>query len=90
MQNMQDVLLFEANESMKHSIDPPLNPHLHAVNIESNPGLVTCNRFNKINILSNDIIKYEIQSDLIENIGDFEITSSEKKKIEDNINNHSM
>ena len=51
MQNMQDVLLFEANESMKHSIDPPLNPHLHAVNIESNPGLVTCNRFNKINIL---------------------------------------
>lgn len=51
MQNMQDVLLFEANESMKRSIDPPLNPHLHAVNIESNPGLVTCNRFNKINIL---------------------------------------
>ena len=47
-------------------------------------------KINKINIVSNNIIKNEIQSDLIENIGDFEITSSEKKIIDDNINNHSM
>ena len=55
LNSVQSCLLYEANKSFQDSIEPPSNPHLHAVNLDSKPGIVSCNQNNKMSILDEEV-----------------------------------
>jgi superfamily I DNA and/or RNA helicase len=53
--SVQSCILYEANKALKGPIEPPSNPHLHAVNVDSKPGIVSCNKNKKISIVDEEV-----------------------------------